>query len=50
MYRRCDQLWEELTLESVIFQSVFFSLEEAVRIIRVRLARLARKAGRARRG
>ena len=23
MYRRCDQLWEELTLGSVIFQSVF---------------------------
>lgn len=24
MYRRCDWLWGELTLESVIFQSVFF--------------------------
>jgi len=24
MYRRCDRLWEELTLGSVIFQSVFF--------------------------
>ena len=23
MYRHCDLLWEELTLESVIFQSVF---------------------------
>ena len=44
--RRCDWLWGELTLGSVIFQSVFFSLEETVRIIRARLARLARKAGR----
>ena len=24
MYRRCDRLWGELTLASVIFQSVFF--------------------------
>ena len=31
MYRRCDRLWGELTLVSVIFQSVFFSLEEPVR-------------------
>ena len=31
MYRRCDRLWGELTLGSVIFQSVFFSLEEPVR-------------------
>jgi hypothetical protein len=30
MYRRCDRLWEELTLGSVIFQSVFFSLEEPI--------------------
>ena len=28
MYRRCDRLWGELTLGSVIFQSVFFSLKE----------------------
>ena len=27
MYRRCDRLRGELTLGSVIFQSVFFSLE-----------------------
>jgi hypothetical protein len=26
MYRRCDRLWGKLTLGSVIFQSVFFSL------------------------
>src|SRR3979409_2252562 len=31
MCRRCDWLWGELTLRSVIFQSVFFSLEEPVR-------------------
>ena len=24
MYRRCDRLWGELTLGTVIFQSVFF--------------------------
>ena len=28
MYRHCDWLWGELTLGSVIFQSVFFPLEE----------------------
>ena len=39
----------ELTLGTVIFQSVFCSLEEPVRIIRARLARLARKAGRVKR-
>jgi hypothetical protein len=49
MYRRCDWLWGELTLGSVIFQSVFFSLEAPVRIMRARLARLARKAGRVKR-
>ena len=38
----------ELTLGSVIFQSVFFSLEEPARIIRARVARLARKTGRVR--
>jgi hypothetical protein len=27
MYRRCDRLWGELTLGTVIFQSVFLSLE-----------------------
>ena len=31
MYRWCDRLWEELTLGSVIFQSVFFPIEEPVR-------------------
>jgi hypothetical protein len=31
MYRRCDRLWEELTPQSVIFQSVFFPLEGPVR-------------------
>ena len=49
MCRCCDWLWGELTLGSVIFQSVFFSLEEPVRIIRARLAGLARKAGRVKR-
>jgi len=39
----------ELTLGTVIFQSVFCSLEEPVRIIRARLAILARKAGRVKR-
>jgi hypothetical protein len=28
MYCRCDRLWGELTPQSVIFQSVFFPLEE----------------------
>ena len=27
MYRRCDRLWGELTLGTVIFQSIFFPLE-----------------------
>jgi hypothetical protein len=31
MYRRCDRLRGELTLGSVIFQSVFFSLDAPVR-------------------
>ena len=33
MYCHCDRLWGELTLGSVIFQSVFFPLQEPVRRI-----------------